>query len=627
MPARSSDRVDKKNDQPKSHGTALVLPPCFTKCSGNPVAAETGSDEPDASPKKRTRTLKALPPSPDEAAVSFSDFAETPAPAVNNSLVPTDAPSEKNLTSKAAAYMETVKPEPKESKDLLATLDHAYKDGTITSTSRPKAKPHPIPTSNSLNTTTTPPASKSCAKKAAHTKMATTSKGKAPVKRLPVIELSDSEDELPIAPPSSDSFIDDAASDAGTLEEDQEEDVQMEGEKGDVDVASNALENKGNDSDGLSDGELEAEIERLRALKAAKKSKRADKVEEPSSTGQQTAVRDGTDRPIVAMLNSLSTSPNVEDKNSRAVAVRIDPRSPLQEHAESPASPIEDENDGNSDTEDFCVFKTAAGYELRKGCSFDPSIVTEFLDPDALGKYLSAECFNHVRPFANPARAGPLLFKVNDRKALVWANDGRPVVGLMPGGLTNTALVHGFSFPSKDRDPTVVKPIVIAPTEDHHDRFRAFVKTVFGKPILKTQLETDSDFAFSTKKNGAGASASPSKTKNSKFYSARRSKKLSTLSSKAWFDKVFPNCLNFEEIVPVYDARGKEGFKFDKDGLTSLINLLQYAPAGLRALFDLPDDAVVVVGYTMNLWAAPTSEVLNLLLNVLFVVLLGILME
>jgi hypothetical protein len=70
--------------------------------------------------------------------------------------------------------------------------------------------------------------------------------------------------------------------------------------------------------------------------------------------------------------------------------------------------------------------------------------------------------------------------------------------------------------------------------------------------------------------------------------------------------------------VPIYDAR-TSGFTFSADDIGCIKDLPLYK----KGYKDLPQDAVVTVGYTAGTFVYQTSQT-ALALNLMFVILLGI---
>ena len=70
--------------------------------------------------------------------------------------------------------------------------------------------------------------------------------------------------------------------------------------------------------------------------------------------------------------------------------------------------------------------------------------------------------------------------------------------------------------------------------------------------------------------------------------------------------------------VPIYD--GRSGFNFTEEEFLELATLPLYKD-GTR---DLPEKAVVAVGYSVNTYTGEKSGSTNLSTNVQFVILLGI---
>ena len=77
-------------------------------------------------------------------------------------------------------------------------------------------------------------------------------------------------------------------------------------------------------------------------------------------------------------------------------------------------------------------------------------------------------------------------------------------------------------------------------------------------------------------------------------------------------------CLTSFLEVPIYDAR-KADFNFSEDDIAHIKDLPLYR----KCLKDLPQDAVVTVGYTAGTFIYQTSQT-ALALNLMFVILLGI---
>jgi hypothetical protein len=72
--------------------------------------------------------------------------------------------------------------------------------------------------------------------------------------------------------------------------------------------------------------------------------------------------------------------------------------------------------------------------------------------------------------------------------------------------------------------------------------------------------------------------------------------------------------------VPIYDARNADfTFSADDTGITRIKDLPLYK----KGFKDLPQDAVVTVGYTAGTFVYQTSQT-ALALNLMFVILLGI---
>ena len=70
--------------------------------------------------------------------------------------------------------------------------------------------------------------------------------------------------------------------------------------------------------------------------------------------------------------------------------------------------------------------------------------------------------------------------------------------------------------------------------------------------------------------------------------------------------------------VPIYDAR-KARFKFSADDIARIKDLPPYK----KGFKDLPQDAVVAVGYTAGTFVYQTAQT-ALALNLMFVILLGV---
>ena len=95
-----------------------------------------------------------------------------------------------------------------------------------------------------------------------------------------------------------------------------------------------------------------------------------------------------------------------------------------------------------------------------------------------------------------------------------------------------------------------------------------------------------------------------------------------TLTTMVFFCSLLPLHADLCPTVPIYDGRVKSGkpFTFTTQDFRDLTSWPLYKKGGR----DLPEDAVVAVGYTMNTYNSERTGAMVLSTNVQFVILLAV---
>ncbi|KAF8333775.1 hypothetical protein F5887DRAFT_1079947 [Amanita rubescens] len=249
--------------------------------------------------------------------------------------------------------------------------------------------------------------------------------------------------------------------------------------------------------------------------------------------------------------------------------------------------------------------------------------------------------FTSCLPFINPSRASPDLV-VYDGGKICFSGENSKL------GKNAVFLTTGLIVDSQLRTPadSVINPghkvrqVLLLPFGGEIQRLLAFIGTVFSTDEFVCLLESGS-LILTTRRDGAGAdyntpfnfaantsaSGSPVRSRVPAGLLSRSPVKLASSANGNTKGKSshFPPSIGFKDNVPVYDARGKDEFMFDRESLKHIHDLPLYN----NAKSDLPScKYIATVGYTVGSWrtkADPDDDTLRICasLNIHFVIVLG----
>ncbi|KAF8315105.1 hypothetical protein F5887DRAFT_920937 [Amanita rubescens] len=249
----------------------------------------------------------------------------------------------------------------------------------------------------------------------------------------------------------------------------------------------------------------------------------------------------------------------------------------------------------------------------------------------------SAVNFTHSLPFLNPSRASPNLV-VFDAGKICFKGENSKL------GKNAVFITTGLIVESQLKDATdstinaghKIRQVILLPFAGEVQRLFAYIGTVFETDEYVCLLDSGS-LILTTRREGAGAdynnyvnspssSSSPARTRVPAGLLTSSPVKIgSSRNQNKGKSTHFAPSLGFKDRVPVYDARRRPTFMFDKDGLKHVSDLPIYK---IDKTEIPPCKYIATVGYTVGSWktrASADDETIRSCasLNIQFVIILG----
>ncbi|KAF8068804.1 hypothetical protein FPV67DRAFT_1668867 [Lyophyllum atratum] len=239
--------------------------------------------------------------------------------------------------------------------------------------------------------------------------------------------------------------------------------------------------------------------------------------------------------------------------------------------------------------------------------------------PQAIPSLAAGLTFVRYGNFVNMARISPSAL-VYESNRIKMADTRQAAVGIMLGVVTDCSLFTAATTGSISSQIEVHR-ITIAPAPQEMRRDTSIWGALLDFPDgVITGPSSPLGFSFTTFPKGKGGSGSfsapTSPRKTFKFGHTVASPKVMHTGAS------FGNPVRFEDVVPVFDGRGKNGvkaFMFTPEDFKSLSG----SPGRRRYhnnIDEVPDESVVAVGYTVGTYFTRAKYLSS---NVLFVIVLG----
>ncbi|KAF8800969.1 hypothetical protein BYT27DRAFT_7245428 [Phlegmacium glaucopus] len=244
-----------------------------------------------------------------------------------------------------------------------------------------------------------------------------------------------------------------------------------------------------------------------------------------------------------------------------------------------------------------------------------------------ISRLVRALLFTKSGFFVNPARASPNVF-VADAGRLKLKEPSSVAVCIMTGIVTECAVISDGYTGGPDNEKTVHK-VSLAPFRQDFRRDTTMWGKILSFDNLSCAISTEG-LSFTTRPRTLSAPMFTSSSAGSVLLSPRTPRKggsraMTVMHSPAPARRSdnYITARTFEQRVPIYDGRSVEGAREFTFSDTDFAKLSSW-PLYERGLQDVPYDAVVSVGYTLNTFGEGPRGPNGLSTNLHFVILLAL---
>ncbi|KAF8969130.1 hypothetical protein BDZ97DRAFT_1754747 [Flammula alnicola] len=229
-------------------------------------------------------------------------------------------------------------------------------------------------------------------------------------------------------------------------------------------------------------------------------------------------------------------------------------------------------------------------------------VFPSMFEEPALSSLLASLDFKSLPPFVNPSNFPPDGLAVSDYKNLMWPGSKENAVCIMLGAVHSCNIIHYIMAGSNK-----IRGLSIIPSANAFDSFRHFLWKKYAASEIYGPFDYGCLLTFTSRREGLTSSYGSSQPQVS---SVRRKRNMKAFGSSAsappaalWYEKNFPPFVDYDQDIPIYDARSQP-FMFTKDDFATLPSLPRYKNSGDPKNADLPANGLVSVFFSMNTYAS-----------------------